>query len=177
MTSEVPPPDSVEPEDRELAPTDADPQTGDPELEDGDLDNPEASVATLRAPFVEPKASQRTSAPTRRTATLDSSARPGSSEEDVPYIDDRVSKYWVGAIAATFLLILLYGLLFGHAGMFSPPPPTDVPIPTDAPTLSLSPTVTPPISPTVAPSEAPSLPSVAPTLTPATPTSVSAGST
>ena len=40
-----------------------------------------------------------------------------TGEEEIPYIDDPVSKIWVGVIVAVFLLILPYGLLFGSAGL------------------------------------------------------------
>ena len=35
------------------------------------------------------------------------------TEDELPYVDDRVSKWWVGLIVAVFVVIFAYGLLFG----------------------------------------------------------------
>jgi len=61
--------------------------------------------------------------------------------DELPYVDDRVSKFWVALIALTFLAILLYGLFLGSGGFLNPP----TPVPTEAPpspTLSTSPAPT-----------------------------------
>jgi hypothetical protein len=128
---------------------------------------------------VSPRASDR--AAPRRGATA-AEARPrasGAAEEELPYVDDRASKIWVLAIVGVFVLILAYGLLFGKAGMLTPPTPSPAPTPSAAPTVSASPlpsssasaspilTQSPVPSQSVAPSITPSAaPSVAPSLSP-----------
>lgn len=166
MTGEEPSDDSVAPDDVERLPADADFESDDAELEPeddvepvDDVDDRDSAIAPPGAPFAQPKASERVSGRTRTPVVTDTRSRAVVGDDEVPYIDDRVSKYWVGAIALIFLLILLYGLLFGHAGLFSPPPPTEAPIPTDTPAAAISP------APTLAPSVVTSaLPSVPPSL-------------
>ena len=46
---------------------------------------------------------------------------PGTPD-DQPYIDDPVSKVWVGVMIGVFGLILAYALLFGHGGLLTPKP-------------------------------------------------------
>jgi hypothetical protein len=83
--------------------------------------------------------------------------REGAVEE-LPYIDDRVSKIWVLLIAATFAAIFAYGILLGRGGLLVPDPtPTPVPSPTPVVTPSPLPaeTPTPGASPTPAASPTP----------------------
>ncbi len=84
---------------------------------------------------------------------------PGTPD-DQPYIDDPVSKVWVGVMIGVFGLILAYALLFGHGGLLTPKP---TPEPTLAP--SASPSVAPSASAGASPSVAPSA-SVAPSVSP-----------
>jgi hypothetical protein len=72
------------------------------------------------------------------------------SDEELPYIDDRASKIWVGAIVAVFALILAYGLLFGKGGALTPPTPS--PTPSPVPTATSTATAVPSASLTAAPS-------------------------
>lgn len=79
--------------------------------------------------------------------------------EEVPYVDDRVSKLWVLLIAAVFAAILIFGLLFGRAGLLAPgPSPSPSPVvspglgPSPSPAGVPSPVVSP--GPTSAPSPA-----------------------
>ena len=69
----------------------------------------------------------------------DEQRKAAQAEEELPYIDDRASKVWVLALVGIFVLILAYGLLFGHGGMLSPATPSPAPSPTPSPTLSASP--------------------------------------
>ena len=85
-------------------------------------------------------------------------------EDELPYVDDRVSKLWVALIVAVFGAILVYGLLFGKAGMLTPATPSPTPRP------SASPTAVPTASPVATPTHSPS-PTATPTASPtATPT-------
>lgn len=109
-----------------------------------------------------------------RAAATSSVHDASTSEDELPYIDDRFSKYWVGAIVAVFLLIVAYGILFGKAGALTPPTPSPTPSPSATPALSASPvasssltpapsvTITPVPSATTAPSSC-ATPTPAPT--------------
>jgi hypothetical protein len=157
MSDERPVEDELEPTDGEHAELD-----GNEELdEDAGLERePVAArpMGQVRGP--EPRAAA--AAPVRAVAT----------EDELPYVDDRVSKIWVGAIVAVFALILAYGLLFGKAGALTPPTPSPTPSPSAAPTATASPA--PSASQTAAPSititPAPTVPSAsdsgAPTVSP-----------
>src|SRR4051794_18419448 len=199
MTGEVPPDDELADDAGELEPVDSDvpadvPSTtgeldGDEDLDaDRDvLDEPDETEPVGVAPFPETSASQRTSGPTRPAVVSDAKAVRAAADEEHKYVDDRWSKYWIATIVAVFLLILLYGLLFGKAGLLSPPQPTEEPLPTDTPVASLTaapsasalpsasasaaPTITLPAS--IAPSVPPSVvttaaPSALPSTTPGT---------
>jgi protein-L-isoaspartate(D-aspartate) O-methyltransferase len=98
-------------------------------------------------------------------------------DDDLPYIDDRVSKIWVGLIAATFIGILLWGLLGGKAGFLSPQPtpePTPSPVPslTASPRPSTTPRPSPSASPATSASPAPSASPAAPSASPSAAPSV-----
>jgi hypothetical protein len=93
----------------------------------------------------------------RRAAKAAGKTTPVAGPDDLPYVDDRVSKWWVGLIALTFLLIIAYGFIFGRGG-FLTPAPTPVPsepavldTPTPAAPTSASPSIT------IAPSGTPAL--------------------
>jgi len=104
-----------------------------------------------------------TAATTARAATV-------HSEDELPYIDDRVSKIWVGLIIAVFAAIFVYGLLLGRGGILTtnpspeptaPPPsvaPTAVPSQTARPSVTAGPTssASPSVVVSPAPSRAPS---------------------
>ncbi len=119
----------------------------------------------------------------RTTAARDEDVRavrePG---DELPWVDDRVSKLWVALIVAVFGLILLYGILLGNAGLLTPvaspsPSPSQAPVSTPtaptSPTPRSSPAVSP--SPGSSPAASPgsSLPA-SPTATPAAPPSPAA---
>lgn len=134
MTSERPPEDELEPRDDESAELDEDEG-----LEDaGPEEEPQASSDTrAREPVAaRPMAQVRGREPRAAAAAP---VRAVAPEDELPYIDDRVSKVWVAAIVAVFALILAYGLLFGKAGALTPPTPSPTPSPSATPTLSASP--------------------------------------
>jgi hypothetical protein len=81
-----------------------------------------------------PRARDVTTATTGGTAT--------AATDQLPYVDDRVSRFWVLAIAATFAAILLYGLMLGRGGFLTP---------IAAPTPTLAPTPSPVVSPSPVP--------------------------
>ena len=85
----------------------------------------------------------------RRAAIREQRGR--TAEEELPYIDDRATKVWVALIVAVFAGILLFGVLFGRAGMLTTTPsPTPTPIPSPSPTATATtpPTPSPESSPT-----------------------------
>ena len=66
-----------------------------------------------------------------------SSIEHGSDE--LPYIDDPVSKWWIGIIVAVFALIFAWAILFGAGGVFDGIFDSDDPTPSPEPTISASP--------------------------------------
>jgi hypothetical protein len=91
----------------------------------------------------------------RRAAREAGQTKPVAGPDDLPYVDDRVSKWWVGLIALTFLLIIAYGFLFGRGGFLTPVP---TPVPSepaviDSPTPGASTSAAPSI--TIVPSRSP----------------------
>lgn len=121
-----------------------------------DLETRPPEDAPPGAPFAATRASERLSGPTRPAVVPEAKARAVASEEELPYVDDRVSRYWVIAIAAVFLLILAWGIFGGKAGLLSAPRPTEEPLPTNTPALSTAPSAPASVTPSVAPSALPS---------------------
>jgi hypothetical protein len=109
-----------------------------------------------------------------RGAATSSVHDASTSEDELPYVDDRVSKYWVGTMVAIFLLILAYGILFGKAGELTPATPSPSPSPSATPTLSASPipssSLTPAPSVTITPLPSSSIPHDGPQSVPPSPT-------
>jgi len=175
MTGEVPPDEEIVPADEQHAAAEL---VNDQQLEGEDDDEDEDDEGEDKSPAASaPVAAAGT--PAARAHQRDTAPRPGASvqvsrtsktaagEEDVPYIDDRPSKFWVAAVAAVFIVILAYALLFGRAGMFSSPPPTLPPEPTAAPSVSISPSAVPSSSFAASPSAVPSVPaSIVPSAVP-----------
>ena len=106
-------------------------------------------------------ASQRMSGPTKPAVVPEAKARAVAADGDHPYVDDRVSKVWVALILLVFTGILLYGLLFGRAGMLSSPSPSPSPTPSQSPTPSVTTSPSPAVSPS--PSASPSASPTGPT--------------
>jgi hypothetical protein len=124
MSDERPVEDELEPTDGENTELDGDKGLGEAEAR---ASEPVAARSMRQVRGPEPRAT--TGAPARAVAP----------EDELPYIDDRLSKIWVGAIVAVFALILAYGLLFGKAGALTPATPSPTPSPSATPTLSASP--------------------------------------
>lgn len=75
---------------------------------------------------------------------------PGTpASEELPYIDDPVSKWWVGIIVAVFVLIFAWAILFGSGGLFGGILGSEDPTPSPDATLVAT------MEPTQAPSAAP----------------------
>ena len=120
--------------------------------------------------------------------------QPAGSDE-LPYVDDRLSKYFVGAIVAVFAAIFAYAVLFGGSGLLTPdrsprpsrplaPSVSPVTSPSGSPAASssaspdASPSASPEASPSVSPAGSPSgSPAGSPSASPAaSPSASPAGS-
>lgn len=193
-TEELQPTDSDALEDTALFETAAEADTVADAADDTELTTAEREEVeeALEAEYV---AEQEAAAPavvadTKPVASRDRAGRitttPAAAVVDeLPYVDDRVSKVWVALIAAVFALILVYGFLFGKGGFLTPtlpPEPTDSPVPSLS--VSPSPSRTPAVSgtpgasgsPTASPSVGPRQ-TVAPSSTPAPTGTPTAGPT
>lgn len=113
---------------------------------------------------VEPKAGE----PTAAEPTGLGRATPAPDEGDQPrYVDDRVSKWWVGIIIAVFAVIFAWAVLLGGGGLlsdvFEGAEPTVAPAPSLAtnPSPQASLTATPELEPTA---DASTEPTAEPTL-------------
>ena len=75
---------------------------------------------------------------------------PGTpASEELPYIDDPVSKWWIAIIVAVFVLIFAWAILFGAGGLFDGILGSDDPSPSPEATLVAT------MEPTQAPSTTP----------------------
>ena len=128
----------------------------------------EAEAGRRQAALVE--AAEAAAASSRKKRDKRASVRPASvattvPAEQLPYVDDRFSKYWVAAIIVTFVAIVGYGIFLGQGGILTP-------LPSPTPTLATAPSASPSPSPTAnpsasGPSTGPSTsPSAAPTAAP-----------
>src|SRR5690349_15268216 len=63
----------------------------------------------------EPQVAATSAKPVPTSSKAAATVKAPASDE-TPYVDDRVSKIWVAAIALTFLAIFVYGFLFGTGG-------------------------------------------------------------
>lgn len=128
---------------------------------ESDLETRDTEVAPPGAPFPETRASERLTGKRRTAIVTESKARgiaaqdrkraaaagePATAvhgpDDEVPHVDDRVSKLWVALITGTFLLILLYGVVGGRGGLLDPQP-TPEPSPTVAPSFTAAPASSP----------------------------------
>jgi hypothetical protein len=97
---------------------------------------------------------------------------PKSGPSELPFIDDSVSKWWIGIVIAVFTLIFAYAILLGGNGLLSgvfeseeatPSPEPGLaasPSPDASPDVSMAPvaaSIEPTPEPTAEPSEEPSL--------------------
>ncbi len=122
-------------DDEEAAGADATSETEVAE-DDGDEDEDDDETDSGRRGVLPPISGR----PAASTAAGRAAAAPAGDE--LPYVDDRFSKYWVAAIVATFAVILLYALLFGKAGFFTRAAPPESPTPIVTPGASPSPSPT-----------------------------------
>ena len=156
-----------------------------------DQNKPEGTVpgeGTTAEPLQEPQAPVSASPRPSKAAVGATDQGP----EELPYIDDPVSKWWIVIIVAVFALIFSWAILFGAGGIFDGLLDANEPTPSAEPTLiatlepettvppSLIPDVTPePASPTAQseptaepePSGAPTSPPTAAPTPPAEPSS------
>src|SRR4029077_3728341 len=145
MTDREPgaPDDALTPEETDEEPL---PDEG---FDDADVDD-EADADGLEDEEEEIDERPAAAAPGRRGSITSAEARrsgpagPSVSERAV-HLDDRASAIFVLGIVATFVGIVLYALLAGEAGFFTPLA-TETPFPTEAPSASVS------ASPSAAPS-------------------------
>lgn len=138
------------------------------DAEDDDLDADELETKELPRAAVTPPTGATTGA---KPAASRGKQPPGATAapvDELPYVDDRVSKFWVVLIAAVFASIFIYGLLLGRGGILTTSPlpePSASRPPTTSPGTVVSPTLRPTVtlrpSGTALPS-APASPSRAP---------------
>jgi hypothetical protein len=140
-----------------------------------DQNKPEDTIpseGTAAAPLPQPSA-PAPSSPRPSKATVSSSDQ---GPDELPYIDDPVSKWWIAIIVAVFALIFAWAILFGAGGLFEGVLTSDDPTPTPEATVvaTLTPVTT--VAPSLAPdiTADPALPSAQPepSLEPAVPTLV-----
>jgi hypothetical protein len=99
-----------------------------------DQNKPEGSVpgeGTTAEPLQEPQAPVAASPRPSKAAVGATDQGP----EELPYIDDPVSKWWVIIIVAVFALIFSWAILFGAGGIFDGILGADEPTPSAEPTL------------------------------------------
>jgi hypothetical protein len=133
-----------------------------------DQNKPEDTIpseGTAAAPLPQPSA-PAPSSPRPSKATVSSSDQ---GPDELPYIDDPVSKWWIAIIVAVFALIFAWAILFGAGGLFEGVLTSDDPTPTPEATVvaTLAPVTTG--APSLAPdtSADPALPSAQPEPSPA----------
>ena len=170
----------------------SDPTRPDPAAPDHDLAAAEGAAlseaieeveSSDAEPPSEPAADEEGAAPVKAAGAKAPASVPGGPAapgETLPYVDDRVSKWWVAIIVATFVAIFAYAVVLGKGGLLTPiptpsptPTATVVPSPSPSPSPNVSPSPSPALTPTASPSPSPTAaPSTAPSATPApTPTS------
>jgi hypothetical protein len=128
---------------------------------DAEVDDYDAALREVAGeePAAVPRPAARPGAPgARRRPTAPAQRAPSPSEIAV-HVREDWSKGFVIVTAAVFIGILLYGMLFGHGGFFTP-------IPTPSPTPSEEPSASPSAEPSGSGSPVAS-PSASPTGSPA----------
>jgi hypothetical protein len=137
-----------------------------------DVDATEAALTAAASGAALPKPGRADTEP------LAAATQRGPTDE-LPYVDDPISKIFVASMVVVFSGIFIYALLFGKAGALTPEK-TRAPSPSPAPSVSISvgPTESPGESPSESPGESPSeSPRESPTESPGgSPTSVPTGS-
>lgn len=150
------------------------PRTGDELLTE--REDPETTgVEPSDAPASEAERTEADPSLTGPAAGAGSRLSTPVASDELPYVDDRLSKLFVGAMVAVFTAIFAYGLLFGGAGLLTP---DATPRPSRPPSPSVSPAVSPSGSPASSPSASPSpegSPESSPSASPAQSQSASPG--
>jgi hypothetical protein len=132
---------------------------------DAEVDAYDAAVREVAGeePAAVPPPVARPGAPGPRRRPTTPAQRAPSPSEIAVHVREDWSKAFVIVTAAVYIGILLYGLLFGHGGFFTPlaaptPIPTEAPSasPSAEPSASGSPGASPSASPSAAPSASPS---------------------
>ena len=132
--------------DEELeADEDFDDEFDDDDSETDELETKELPRATAAAPGGQASGARPTVSSGAKQASIGTAAAP---VDELPYVDDRVSKIWVGLIAAVFAVIFIYGLLLGRGGMLTTSPSPE-PSPSRPPSASPGTIVSPSVRPSV----------------------------
>ena len=71
--------------------------------------------------------------------------------EEIPYVDDPISKWWVGLIIAVFVVIFAWALLFGRGGLLVGGPDEAAATPSPVATASASPSPAASVAPSPEP--------------------------
>lgn len=93
-------------------------------------------------------------------------ASSGSGPQEPPYIDDGVSKVWIGVIIAAFSLIFAWAVFFGSNGLLSGMFGSDAETSSPEPTLSMTASPEPSTEASMAPVAGSIEPSIEPTAEP-----------
>ena len=93
-------------------------------------------------------------------------AAPSSAPEEPPFIDDPVSKWWIGIIIAVFAVIFAFAIFFGSNGLLSGILDSEEATPSPEPTLTASPSPEASVEASTAPVGASIEPSSEPTAEP-----------
>jgi hypothetical protein len=106
---------------------------------DAEIDDYEAAVREVggEEPALVPPPVARPAEPGQRRRPTTPAQRAPSPSEVAVHVREDWSKAFVILTAAVFIGILLYGMLFGHGGFFTPLA-TPTPIPTESPSASPS---------------------------------------
>lgn len=131
-------------------------EVGDDEyLDDGSAEEAAAAEAAAisadRGALEEPRTGRRG----LRGPARPSPVAPSVSEQAV-HITDRASSAFVVGTVAVFVLILLYGILLGRAGIVSDALATPTPVPTAVPSLTAAPSASESLGPSASASAVPS---------------------
>lgn len=94
---------------------------------------------------------------------------PGRPVDELPYVDDPVTKWWVAIVVAVFVAVFAYALLLGRGGLLSDLLDGAAPEPSLAPIASIEPSPSPEPSLTAGPSPRPPVAAGSPSPMPALP--------
>ncbi len=83
-----------------------------------DQNKPEGAISEVETPESAVDTPNELEAASGST-TVPPKAPVASGGDEIPYIDDPVSKWWIGIIIAVFALIFAYAILFGRGGLLA----------------------------------------------------------